>query len=224
MEDIVHLGKLLPRFSFELLVAIVCGGLIGLERRQRRKETGLRDNILICMGVVLYMIVARLVMMDGETKAVDPVRMAAHVATGIGFISAGIIIQQRGAQAGIAAAAKIWVVAAVGLIIGAGYPLLGLLITAITLLTLTILQWIERHLSEQSRTLLLRLFVREDNSELRENLQKVLASQKVHAHGLRAEPGAGGVKITIQAEETPSDVRKLITELWTVPGVMEVEH
>ena len=102
MEDITKLSPMLPHFLVEILVAIVCGGLIGLERGLRRKAAGLRDNILICLGSVLFMKVSELVALNvGGAAAGDPGRIAAQVVTGIGFIGAGVIIQKRGDVTGI---------------------------------------------------------------------------------------------------------------------------
>ncbi len=230
MEDITRLGLLLPRFITEMLVAIVCGGIIGLEAGMRRAAgrqhpTGLRDNILVCLGTVLYMIVSELVVLNaGEGVSSDPSRVAAHIVTAMGFIGAGIIIQQRGGMEGLTSAATIWVVAAIGLVIGAGYPLLGMLITGATLLTLTILHGIERHLYKRPRPLLLKLTVREDSPEVRRILQELLERHKVYPESLRAEKGVEGVKLTVQAPEEPEDIRRLTTDLWTLKGVTEVEH
>src|SRR4030042_6411171 len=100
--------------------------------------------------------------------------MAAQVFTGIGFIGAGAIIHRQNDVSGITTAATIWVVAAIGLTIGAGYPLLAMLVTGAVLLTLTLLSGVERHLKRSPRSLLLRITIREDTSELREKLKAIL--------------------------------------------------
>jgi len=74
---------------FKFFLAIVFGGLIGLERELKGKPAGFRTNILICLGSTLYMILSMKI-------AGDPGRIAAQVVTGIGFIGAGTIIQARG--------------------------------------------------------------------------------------------------------------------------------
>lgn len=119
----------------KIFTSLVCGAAIGLEREWYGKAAGLRTTILICMGAALYMIVSDLVTLDAEGPA-DPGRIAAQVVTGIGFIGAGSIIRSGGSVAGLTTAATIWIVAAIGLVCGAGYPLLAVMITIIVLLVL----------------------------------------------------------------------------------------
>jgi putative Mg2+ transporter-C (MgtC) family protein len=225
MEDITNLGELLPRFLIEIVVAIICGGLIGLERGLRHKAAGLRDYILICLGAVLFMKISELVALRiGLGQTGDPGRIAAQVVTGIGFIGAGAIIHRQNDVAGITTAASIWVVAAIGLTIGAGYPLLAMLVTGAVLLTLTLLSGVEKHLKSTPRSLLLRITVREDTTELREKLKTVLESGGVKLEGFRSEPGPTGTKLTIKAPEEPREIRELLANLWTLQGVSEIEH
>lgn len=81
-----------PDFLLKLLVAIVCGGLIGIERERKGKAAGLQTNILICLGAALYMVISEYIS-RATGQPSDPGRVAAQVVTGIGFIGAGTIIQ-----------------------------------------------------------------------------------------------------------------------------------
>ncbi len=126
-----------------LFVSIFCGAVIGLEREWARKVAGLRTMILICMGSSLYMAVSELAAESG-TQPFDITRIAAQVVTGVGFIGAGTIIVARGQIQGITTATTIWVVAAIGLIIGAGYPYFGLLVTGIVLGILVLVGYLEK--------------------------------------------------------------------------------
>lgn len=110
-----------------LVLAALLGGLIGLERELRAKPAGLRTNLLICMGAALLMelsiSVAALgtgaIRADGSRLAGDPGRIAAQIVSGIGFLGAGTILQARGSITGLTTAATIWVVAAIGMAVGA---------------------------------------------------------------------------------------------------------
>jgi putative Mg2+ transporter-C (MgtC) family protein len=111
-------------FRLELLgklaMAVVLGGAIGLERELKGKPAGLRTNILICMGAALITDVSiRLVGAEGA-RAGDPARLAAQIVSGVGFLGAGTIMQGSGIVTGLTSAATIWVVAAIGITIGAG--------------------------------------------------------------------------------------------------------
>jgi putative Mg2+ transporter-C (MgtC) family protein len=135
--------QVLNEFLIRSAMAILCGGVIGIERELKRKPAGFRTNILICVGSTYFMLISLLASSPGGRLG-DPGRVAAQVVTGIGFLGAGAIIQSRGQIAGLTTAALIWVVASVGLLIGAGFELLALLGTAVIFLTLTLLGMVER--------------------------------------------------------------------------------
>lgn len=100
---------------------MVLGGAIGLEREIKGKPAGLRTNILICIGAALLTDVSvRIGLVDGGPRVGDPARLAAQIVSGIGFLGAGTIMQGGGVVTGLTSAATIWVVAALGIAIGAG--------------------------------------------------------------------------------------------------------
>ena len=124
----------------KLLVAILAGGAIGLERELRGKPAGLRTNILICLGSALLMDLSMRIAIDYNG---DPGRIAAQVVTGIGFLGAGTILHTRGTITGLTSAATIWVVAAIGLTSGAGYEFEALAATITVMFVLRGLGWFE---------------------------------------------------------------------------------
>ena len=132
-------------------MAALCGGIIGLERELKQKPAGLRTNIMICVGAAMYMAIGMLVVREGAT-GVDPTRIAAQVVSGIGFLGAGCIIQQGAHITGLTSAATIWVVAAIGLIAGAGFPLLALIAALMVLATLVVLAPLEERLFHPSHS------------------------------------------------------------------------
>src|SRR5437899_3050828 len=115
------LGQMIEMFRLELFLqlslATLFGGAIGLERELGGKPAGLRTNILICIGSVLYTKLS--ITMAAGTA--DPTRVAAQIVTGVGFIGAGTILHARGAVVGLTSAATIWVVAAIGVALGAAF-------------------------------------------------------------------------------------------------------
>jgi putative Mg2+ transporter-C (MgtC) family protein len=142
-ESWEQLAAIVPPFMVRCGSAALCGALIGLEREIKGKPAGFRTNILICLGSAMYMAAGLLVVNEGGAAASDPARIAAQVVTGIGFIGAGSILQQRGRVVGLTTAATIWVVAAIGLIAGAGFPILAFIASAMVLITLILLGAIE---------------------------------------------------------------------------------
>ncbi len=151
-------SEMVTAFRLDLLLklslAVLLGGGIGLERQIAGKASGLRTNILICLGSALIMDLSmNLGMSLGGARVGDPGRIAAQVVTGIGFIGAGTIMQSRGAITGLTSAATIWMVAAIGLTVGAGFFVEALGATAIAMIVLTGLGKVEHSLLRMQRTL-----------------------------------------------------------------------
>lgn len=104
-----------------LVVAAVLGGLLGLERERLEWAAGMRTHALVSLGSALFMVVSILGFSDilnEQHVVLDPLRVAAQVASGIGFIGAGTIILRREIVKGLTTAASLWAVAAVGLAVG----------------------------------------------------------------------------------------------------------
>jgi putative Mg2+ transporter-C (MgtC) family protein len=148
-ETYVELERIVPAFLLRCGVAAVCGGLIGIERELRNKPAGFRTNILICVGAAIYMSIGLLI---PAAENVDPTRIAAQVVTGIGFLGAGCIIQSGSDVRGLTSAATIWVVASIGIVSGAGYPVLATIAANIVLLTLVALRAVEKKLFKSGIT------------------------------------------------------------------------
>ena len=123
-----------------ILVAVLLGGLIGLERELRDKPAGLRTIVLICVGAALFTIVSEIV--GGPDW--DTTRIAAQVVTGIGFLGAGAILRDRSGVYGITTAATIWAVAAIGMGVGFGCLALATWGTAAILAALFVLDFVEK--------------------------------------------------------------------------------
>ena len=126
-------------------MAAVLGGVIGLERQQRHKSAGLRTHILVSLGSCLVMILSwkLYIGVQGLTNA-DPARLAAQVVSGIGFLGAGTIMKEGLTIKGLTTAASLWVVAGVGLAVGAGQYVGAVTTTIIAVLALTYLPKFER--------------------------------------------------------------------------------
>ncbi|MBM3310685.1 MAG: MgtC/SapB family protein [Candidatus Aminicenantes bacterium] len=141
MEDIL----------MKLGLAIVLGGAIGLEREFSQKPAGLRTNVLICLGSTIVVALSRLVLSGPQAAAGDAVRVAAGVLMGVGFIGGGAIMQARGHVHGLTTAAVIWVVAGLGIVIGAGYYAIALVYTAVVVVLLVVFRKVETVLPKRSQ-------------------------------------------------------------------------
>ena len=128
-----------------LSVAAFLGGVVGLERQQRHKSAGLRTHILVSLGSCLIMLISYKLYagVQGLTNA-DPARLAAQVVSGIGFLGAGTIMKEGLTIKGLTTAASLWVVAGVGLAVGAGYYVGAVATTVLAVRALTFLPRFER--------------------------------------------------------------------------------
>ena len=115
-------------FWLRLGTAILCGGIIGLERQLRGKPAGIRTSILIVLGTQLFVGLGS----SFQGERVDPTRVLAQVVTGIGFLGGGVILAREGAVVGVTSAAVIWVLAAIGSLIGLGHLLGSIVLTLVT--------------------------------------------------------------------------------------------
>ncbi|MCU0916335.1 MAG: MgtC/SapB family protein [Planctomycetes bacterium] len=104
-----------------LLCCFLSGIIIGLERQLRGKPMGMRTSSLICIGTYVFIAMTRQV----SNEMTDPSRVIGQVITGIGFLGAGVILARHGAVVGVTSASAIWVLAAIGVVIGLGFPWLG---------------------------------------------------------------------------------------------------
>ena len=105
-----------------LVLSCIMGGIIGYERQMRHKSAGLRTNMLVALGSCLIMLLSQSLYdnVEGKTNA-DPARLAAQVVSGIGFLGAGAIMKEGLTVTGLTTAATLWVVAGVGIAVGAGF-------------------------------------------------------------------------------------------------------
>lgn len=131
-----------------LATSAFCGGMVGLEREYAHKPAGLRTNIMICVGSCLFTLASiyswRYLSQSNPT--VDPSRIAAQIVTGVGFIGAGVILKTGMHIIGITTASTIWLVAAIGMMVGLGFPLLGFLVSVSATIALFLLGRFEKQI------------------------------------------------------------------------------
>jgi len=130
-----------PVIIIQLVVAVFLGALIGLEREYQGKEAGLRTYSLVSLGSALFTIISFQMLSSG-----DPTRVIQAVATGIGFIGAGLIIRRQFRVEGLTTAAGLWVTAAVGVAVGSGLYFPAVFVAFITIGILAGLRLIEERI------------------------------------------------------------------------------
>jgi putative Mg2+ transporter-C (MgtC) family protein len=126
-------------------MAIVIGGLIGAERELRDKAAGFRTMMFICVGSALFTIFSiRIATESGLLFGGDPMRIAAQIVTGVGFLGAGAILREHGEVRGLTTASTVWMVAALGMGLGGGMILFSVVSAAVIFLGLWIFPSLER--------------------------------------------------------------------------------
>lgn len=135
------------QFVFRIFLAGICGMIIGLERKNRSKEAGIRTHFVVACGAALMMVVSKYAFFDVISKGIyegvevrlDPSRIASTIASGIGFLGAGMIFVHRNTITGLTTAAGIWATSGVGMAIGAGLYSIGICATVLILFAQIIL-------------------------------------------------------------------------------------
>lgn len=134
-----------------VVASVILGGVIGLERGLRNRPAGLRTNMLVCLGACIVMMTNQYIYQTYATG--DPVRMAAQVVSGIGFLGAGtIIVTSHNRIKGLTTAAGLWTAACVGLALGIGLYEVALIGGAAVFVVLTLLHLWDGYMRRRSRT------------------------------------------------------------------------
>ena len=137
-----------------IMLSVICGGLIGLEREEKRRPAGFRTHILVCLGSTIIMILSEDMFRAYHKEfniTSDPLRLGAQVISGIGFLGAGTIMRYGNSIKGLTTAASLWTVAAIGLSLGSGFYLLGVLSTVIVFIILVAFNTAERKWYKKKR-------------------------------------------------------------------------
>jgi putative Mg2+ transporter-C (MgtC) family protein len=217
-------GELILR----LLVAAVLGGLVGLERERLEWAAGMRTHALVSLGSALFMVVSIFGFSDilnEQHVILDPSRVAAQVASGIGFIGAGTIIFRREIVKGLTTAASIWAVAAVGLAVGGGMFLAAISATLLALALLILARPVKQRLfPNRKEARRVKLVVQRGTSltELRDEIE----AAEVPLERIVVRPGSSAeedyAELVLGKGSQEEELLSLIDGLRGVSGVREV--
>jgi putative Mg2+ transporter-C (MgtC) family protein len=200
-----------------LLLALVLGGAVGLERQFRHKPAGLRTNMLISFGSALFTIISYVA---AGTFGGDHTRIAAQIIPGIGFIGAGVVIRERGAIMGITSAATIFVMASIGMACGAAMPVTAIFATLLLLVTLVVLGQIEVRFGLDSRLVAVHLTA--PSSEAAESIRNIVSGAGIQPRRWQSSKTADGLLVEFDTELTVSQERELLAKLASLRVPYEV--
>lgn len=220
-------GASLAALVIKLVLAVILGGCIGLERGRKRRPAGFRTHILVCMGATMAMCISRYCI---ETLGitVDVSRLGAQVINGIGFLGAGtIIVTRRQEVKGLTTAAGLWACACMGLAVGAGFYECALVAFAAIILSTTLLDKIEKLITSRSRNMNINVMVTETavissvHEVLRSMNIKIFDSEITNVRELANE--SPNVVIETQLSRRRPHV-EIIAALAAIDGVISVEE
>lgn len=212
----------------DVLVALVAGGLIGIERSFHGRPAGFRTHTLVCMASALLMLVTRyqsewFAPVVVETVRVDPTRMAQGVMTGIGFLGAGVIMREGLSVRGLTTAASIWITAVIGILAGVGFYWAVVIATTLTFGTLTVFRRIEAMMPIQHYAIHVVRFPRDavmPESELRELIRRHGFSLANLSYRLTREGESFEYRMIIRTMSS-RNTRRLAETLTGMPTVKE---
>jgi putative Mg2+ transporter-C (MgtC) family protein len=216
---LIHLGT-----------ALLAGTLIGLERTFHGRPAGFRTHALVCLASSLLMLLTLYQEQWGgklshETVRLDPTRMAQGIMTGIGFLGAGVIFKEGLSVRGLTTAASIWITAAIGILLGAGFYFLAAVATLAALGVLSVFRWLERLVPTEFYANHSLKFRRE--SVIPEDAMRAL----IRRHGFsigrltyRLRDGGSLFEYQMMIRTTrQDDIARLAQSLHTLPDLVEFE-
>jgi uncharacterized membrane protein YhiD involved in acid resistance len=193
-----------------LLLAALLGGLVGLERSLRHKPAGLRTMMLIAVGSTLYTIISY---EAAGSFGGDHTRIAAQIIPGIGFIGAGVVIRDAGSVTGITSAATIFIMASVGMAVGAGLPITAVFTTLLLLTALEILGAFEDRFGLRTRGMSFFLMMPAETSLVEQIHKIVLQDIGIQVKRWKTQATPNGTTIEIDAEVSVRQERDLLARL-----------
>ncbi len=212
-------------YAARLCIAMLVGGVVGLEREFQGKPAGLRTNILMCVGSCLIMIISIEIARSAQSIA-DPGRIAAQVVTGVGFLCAGTIMRSRFSVSGLTTAATIWTLSALGLAIGAGYILLAVSGAVLITLTLVGIRYVESGIHRLYSSHIIQV-VLENREGAVAGLLREFAKMRIATEVQDVQFTGDVWTVTIEYDTSRKNHSQLIRELssiTTVRGVTEMRQ
>lgn len=209
-------------------LAVVCGGVIGVERGRKNRPAGFRTYILVCVGATLTMILSTYLVSIDTVSKTDFSRLGAQVINGIGFLGAGtIIITGKNQVKGMTTAAGLWASACMGLAIGAGFYIGAIVGCVLIILTVTVFGKIEYFITSRSRNIT--IYIEFDHAD---NITDIV--ERIKLRGVRifdvelakAEQGTSKFPSAILVMRLPKKLTHtgLVTEIAKVDSVRMIEE
>jgi len=202
-----------------ILCSILCGMAIGLEREVKNKPAGLKTVTLISVGSTVFTLASLLV----AAGRGDPGRIAAQIIPGIGFLGAGAILRERGTVIGLTTGATVWMVAAIGMVIGEGYAVAGIVLTAVVLLMLVGVRFLEHQLRHPCQMTTARVIFRPDSGKSFLHLLRLLDEAAIPDRAWKIFMRGDLEVMDISYCHYHREHRNFLLQLSELPEIVEIE-
>ena len=208
-----------------LILALVLGGMVGIERERKKQPAGFRTHVVLCLGSALMMMTSIHVALEIDGVHGDASRIAAQVVSGVGFLGGGAILRMGVTIRGLTTAASLWSTSGIGLAVGCGYYYGAVLMTVLMLTTLSLLSSVEILLF-RSKSIRTMLVIARDIPGLIGAVERVLTQEGIKVLSLRVTHGSSEGTVDLEATiDTPpgADLNKMVKELVAISDVSEVD-
>lgn len=209
--------------TLRIIMAMICGGLIGAERERAHRPAGLRTYMLVCMGSAIVMLTGQY--MYENFRAGDPARLGAQVVSGIGFLGAGSIIVSRNSKVkGLTTAAGLWASACIGLAIGIGFYIAGIIATIAVYVIMSRIKKFENEFFLNDSCL--EVYIELENNISVSSIVENLKNHNITIEGIHVGKNSNGLQRgTINLRSLKNQDKEEIIELIDkLEGVIYVEY
>ena len=198
-----------------LLATLLCG-LIGVEREFRGKQAGLKTMMMIGLGATLFTILSIKIGVNSQD------RIASNIVTGIGFLGAGVIFREHNQVKGLTTACVIWIVAAIGMAIGAGFYEQAIGVTAVVLLALLIFPFVETFVERRYTKRTYRIVKKYENESL-DSYEESIRKSKLRLSRGKQELSNGIISGTWTATGSPQSHKKFVDRMLVDKNILEFD-
>ncbi len=201
-----------------MLVSVLCGGLLGIEREYQNKSAGLRTIVLICLGSTIFTMISQ--RLGGGSDD----RIAANIITGIGFIGAGVIFKENFNVKGLTTAAVIWISAAIGMVIGAEEYNMAFVLSFIVLVVLGGFAKLEFLIDLINHRRTYRITFTDDNLDNISWIIDIAKGEKLNATVRHLSKSNTRLMVHFDVRGHKKHFQTLTEKLVAKPEILEIEH
>ena len=206
-----------------LLIALIVGGLTGLERERSHQFAGFRTHILVSVGSCITSITSlSLFFQYNSYSNIDPARLSAQVLSGVGFLGAGAILKTSNGIRGLTTAAGIWATACIGIAVGYGYYILAISAWLFVMITLYILKNIDKMIFKKKQTI---FNIKTDNIEIISSIYEMFQRSQISVKNIEINSNINNIKINLlTVHDRRIVLDEVIKELSKLKNIISIDY